>query len=75
MNHDNVNHPYHYKSSNMECIEIIEAFGLTFHLGNAVKYIIRCGKKGDPEEDLNKAIWYLQRAILHMRQRSGNNQK
>ena len=34
---------------------------LNFHLGNAVKYISRAGKK-DPKkfrEDLEKAIWYL----------------
>lgn len=66
MSHDNVNHPSYYKSGKMECIEIIEAFQLDFHLGNAVKYIIRSGKKGDAKEDLNKAIWYLQRAIKNL---------
>jgi len=66
MAQDNINHPLHYKSSKMECIEIIEAFQLNFHLGNAVKYIIRSGKKGDAKEDLNKAIWYLQRAIENL---------
>jgi len=75
MNRDNINHPSHYKSSKMECIEIIEAFGLNFHLGNAVKYIIRSGKKGDAKEDLNKAIWYLQRAIQNLEGKRGIDQK
>jgi len=75
MYRDSVNHPSHYKSSKMECIEIIEAFGLSFHLGNAVKYIIRSGKKGDAKEDLNKAIWYLQRAIQNLEGKRGIDQK
>ena len=43
---------------------MIEAWGLGFHTGNAVKYIARAGKK-DPSteiEDLKKAYWYLSRA-------------
>lgn len=57
----NVNHPPHYQGSKMEVIDIIEDFNLDFCLGNAVKYILRAGKKGDRLEDLNKAIWYLER--------------
>jgi hypothetical protein len=34
-----------------------------FNLGNAVKYIWRCDLKKDAMEDLNKAIWYIQREI------------
>jgi hypothetical protein len=63
---DLVNHPPHYQSrSGFECIEIIEAFELDFHLGNAVKYILRAGRKvGSPSQvDLEKAIWYLKRKI------------
>lgn len=62
--HDAVNHPSHYTDGKYECIDFIESFGLGFHLGNAVKYITRAGKK-DPEktkEDLEKAIWYVKRA-------------
>ena len=33
------------------------------HLGNAVKYISRAGKKKDDVEDLKKAVWYLNRKI------------
>ena len=60
---DLVNHPLHYKGKNLECIQVIEAFDLGFCLGNAVKYILRAGKKGDKNEDILKAIWYLNREI------------
>ena len=56
-----VNHPSHYQGSCLEAIDVIEDFDLNFHLGNAVKYILRAGKKGNKEEDLRKAIWYLER--------------
>lgn len=64
--HDPVNHPAHYKTaSGLEAIDVIEAFGLSYHLGNAAKYILRAGKKDGANrgEDLRKAIWYLHRAI------------
>jgi len=60
---DNINHPSHYKGRGLECIQVIEAFGLGFCLGNAVKYILRAGKKGCKKEDLKKAIWYLSREV------------
>lgn len=47
----------------MECIDVIEAFSLNFRLGNAIKYILRCDKKGAKKEDLQKAIWYIQREL------------
>ena len=32
------------------------------HLGNAVKYISRAGRKDDKlHQDISKAIWYLER--------------
>lgn len=62
---DPVNHPSHYTDGRIEVIDFIEDKGLGFHLGNAVKYIARAGKK-DPDkavEDLGKARWYLDREI------------
>ena len=62
---DNVNHPAHYTFGNIEVIDFIEDKKLGFHLGNAVKYISRAGRK-DPArtvEDLRKAAWYLNRQI------------
>lgn len=59
-----VDHPEHYKAGNLEVIDIIEEYGLDFHLGNAVKYILRAGRKTeDPIEDLEKAVWYIQRFL------------
>ena len=62
-----INHPDHYQSiyPAYETINVIEAWELNFHLGNAVKYIARCDKKGKPIEDLKKAIWYLKREIAN----------
>ena len=62
---DNVNHPAHYTYGSIEVIDVIEGLLLPYHLGNAVKYIARAGRK-DPtktEEDLRKAIWYINRYI------------
>jgi hypothetical protein len=62
---ENVNHPKHYggKDDPYEAIKVIEAWGLGFHLGNAVKYIARAGKKDSIVQDLKKAKWYLERVI------------
>ena len=59
-----VNHPAYYRSKNgVEVIDIIEEFGLGFHLGNVVKYVLRAGHKSNELEDLEKAKWYLERII------------
>lgn len=65
---DAVNHPLHYTSGKIETIDFIEDKSLNFHRGNAVKYIVRAGKK-DPEkeiEDLKKATWYINREIARL---------
>jgi len=62
---DTVNHPAHYTDGKIEVIEYIEDKGFPYHLGNAIKYISRAGKK-DPDkvvEDLEKAVWYIERYI------------
>lgn len=65
MTEERVNHPAHYGGADnpYEAIKVIEAWNLGFHLGNAVKYICRAGKKTTLVEDLEKARWYLDRAI------------
>lgn len=60
---DNVNHPKHYTTGNIEVIDYIEDKELGYHLGNVVKYISRAEHKGKPLEDLKKAQWYLNRYI------------
>lgn len=56
--------PDHYNSGPIECIDAIEASMsrdefLGYLKGNTMKYLWRYGYKGKPEEDLNKAEWYL----------------
>ena len=69
-----VNLPSHYTDSKIEVIDYIEDKNLGFCLGNAVKYISRAGKKKDNGrdliekeiEDLQKAIWYINRRIYEL---------
>ena len=58
-------HPHYYTSGGIEPIDFIDAHGLNFSLGNAIKYIVRAGlKDGEPTlEALQKAIWYLEHEI------------
>lgn len=61
---DNVNHPAHYTSGGIECIDgMVAAFGreyvMHYCLCNAFKYIWRCEHKGKRVEDIQKAVWYL----------------
>lgn len=64
-----VNHPTHYGGENnpYEAIKVIEAWDLNFNLGNVIKYISRAGKKNSTVEDLEKASWYLNRAIQNLK--------
>ena len=64
---DNVNHPSHYTWLKELCgIEVLDITRhLDFNTGNAVKYLLRAGKK-DPKktiEDLEKAIFYIKDKI------------
>ena len=65
--HDPVNNPAHYTShpSGVEAITIAEHF--SFCLGNAIKYIMRAGLKGDEIQDLEKAAWYINREITRLK--------
>lgn len=66
--HDEINSPAHYQAGGFEVIDIIEAFGLNYRLGNVVKYVLRAGKKGDALSCLKKARWYLEREITQREQ-------
>lgn len=63
---DMVNHPPHYTShpSGIETIQITEH--MNFCLGNALKYILRSELKGKKIEDLEKAVWYINREIARV---------
>ena len=64
---DPVNHPAHYTSGGIECIDAMQAaFGAEavkdFCLCNAFKYIYRSQRKNG-REDIEKAQWYLDKYI------------
>lgn len=63
---DMVNSPPHYNQhpKGIECIDVIEDNPFIL-LGNAMKYLWRVswGGKGNDTEDLEKAIWYIQREL------------
>ncbi|WP_044871995.1 DUF3310 domain-containing protein [Pseudomonas sp. LFM046] len=58
---DLVNHPPHYTGhpSGIECIQVAEH--LPFCLGNAFKYLFRRNAKNAASENIEKAIWYVNR--------------
>jgi hypothetical protein len=68
---EEINHPPHYggQEDPYEHIKVAEHFGWGYHLGNATKYIWRAGLKNSETEieDIEKAIWYLNRYIAHVR--------
>ena len=65
---ERVNHPPHYNAGGIECIDALEAAtsGLqgieAFCTANAIKYLWRWKLKNG-EEDLQKAVWYIERLI------------
>lgn len=61
--HDPVNHPTHYTFGGIETIQYIEAKELDYHLGNAVKYISRAKFKDNALQDIEKAVFYLNRYL------------
>ena len=66
---DKVNHPSHYIWLKELCgIEVIDITRhLDFDLGNAVKYILRSGKKTEQGyDDIEKEIEDLQKAIFYI---------
>lgn len=73
-----IHHPPHYTQTKVECADVIESLSLQWelaginpwHLGNAMKYIWRAGLKGPPREDIEKAIWYLNRSLRNNKNES-----
>lgn len=80
--YDPVTNPYHYVCSEakcQECGQTIECIDITQHsnfcIGNAQKYLWRVNHKGDPIENLRKALWYIAREIERRTERSGNPER
>jgi hypothetical protein len=63
-----VNAPSHYTRLDPQPIEVIEAWGLDFFMGSAIKYIARAGHKSGQDEatDLKKAVSFLQRRVSRL---------
>ena len=62
--------PAHYTRGSIEVWDFIRDQQLSYHLGNAIKYICRAGFKSPDTkvEDLKKAIHYLENELLHSSQ-------
>lgn len=69
----NVDHPNHYNQiAGIECIDVVEHFN--FNIGNAIKYLWRAGiKSANIIEDLEKAVWYIQREIERIKKEIGED--
>jgi hypothetical protein len=48
----------HYRICNFQPDDAIAEWGLSFRLGNIVKYAARCNHKGTKADDLIKVVWY-----------------
>lgn len=72
--YDPVTKPKHYNihPSGVECIQITEH--MNFCRGNAIKYIWRAGDKGNEIQDLEKAVWYLNKEIERLKKASCKDQ-
>ena len=57
--------PEYYQRGRSKFGILFEINGLSYHLGNAVKYICRAGHKDDYIQDLEKAIHYLENELQH----------
>ena len=67
---DGVEHPSHYASDGIECIEamyaISPAMAIYFAAGSALKYLDRAGLKDDEGKDLRKAreCWHMAKRLM-----------
>jgi predicted Zn-dependent protease len=58
--------PTYYTRGSIEVWDFIRDQGLNYHLGCAIKYIARAGYKDSAEQDLKKAIHYLENELSHL---------
>ena len=67
--------PPYYNRGKIEVWDFIRDQELNYHLGNVIKYVCRAGHKGDPLEDLDKAIHYLINERDYQRHGSNNHSR
>ena len=65
--------PDYYRRGTIEVWDFIRDQGLSYHLGNAVKYICRAGYKDNYVEDLEKAIHYLTNELKYVTPEQSSN--
>ena len=54
----------HYVTTQgIQAIDLIDAYNLNFNLGNVIKYVSRCNYKDSKKDDLEKAMWYIDREM------------
>ena len=76
---DMVNSPPHYADGQIETIDyIVDVLGeweaISYCHGNVIKYTgSRLFKKGNPIQDAEKAIWYLNKMVELMKKTKGIN--
>lgn len=72
---DKVNHPSHYCQGGIEVIDVLEAFadhspgtnGFIEHCRmTAIAYMLRAPFKGNFQQDMEKAQWYINRMVGSM---------
>ena len=67
---DGVEHPSHYQSDGVECIEamyrVSPTMAVYFAAGSAIKYLDRAGLKDDEGQDLRKAkeCWHMAKRMM-----------
>lgn len=70
---ERVNHPQHYQTGGgIEVIDVIRHY--TCDIANALKYLMRAGRKQEADmtdrekeiEDLRKALWYIEDYRTHL---------
>ena len=81
VNAEMVNHPNHYQAPNgLETIDVMEGFtdGMdnveAINTAQAIRYICRWNKKENPIQDIEKAMWYLERLKNYLVNKKENAQ-
>lgn len=75
---DAVNSPSHYNQGGIETIDcIIAGLGeyetISYCQGNALKYLHRMWHKNNPQQDVEKAIWYCRKMLELLEKTKGQN--